>query len=76
MDLQLVNLLRRVAQGYSASSVDLETFFGLNYACERLGSSNPDSPEVIVKDLATSSVFRVQEKEELGAPVVSVQRAD
>ena len=49
VDFRLFRLLRKVSMGYSASSVDLEAFFRLRYACERLGPT--DAKQIIFRAL-------------------------
>ena len=50
VDLQLYRLLSHVNRGYAASSVDLEAFFRLRYACERLGATD-ESGEIVFSAL-------------------------
>lgn len=61
-DFSLYRLFKRVKAGYAASSVDLEAFFGLRFACERLGGARADATELIVRDLESGMVYRVREK--------------
>ncbi len=61
-DFALYRLCRRVAAGYAASSVDLEAFFGLRFACERLGGTYSDATELVVRDLESGVVYRLREK--------------
>lgn len=49
IDLRLFRLLKKVGKGYSASSIDLEAFFRLRYACERLGPN--DAKQVVFRSL-------------------------
>jgi hypothetical protein len=72
-DLALYRLFQRVLRGYAASSVDLESFFGLRFACERLGSSDPDSKEMMIRDVDAGRVYRVRERIELGTPVLEFE---
>jgi hypothetical protein len=66
VDFPLYRLLREVAEGYSASSVDLERFFGLRFACESLGSSRPDADELLIADLEGGVFFRLARKVRFG----------
>lgn len=72
-DLALFRLMRRVSEGYAASSVDLETFFGLRFACERLGSAHQDATELIVRDVAGGDTYRLEERQELGSTVLAFE---
>jgi hypothetical protein len=65
-DFALYRLLKRVQAGYAASSVDLEAFFGLRFACERLGSSRPDSTELAIRNLEDGRLYRLRERTTLG----------
>ena len=65
-DLPLYRLIRKVTHGYSASSVDLETFFALRFACERLGSARPEASELVLRDTATGTTYRVEERTQFG----------
>jgi hypothetical protein len=64
VDLQLYRLLSHVSRGYAASSVDLEAFFRLRYACERLGSTD-ESGEIVFRALDTGEVLRLQREQQL-----------
>lgn len=64
-DLALYRLLRRVKEGYAASSVDLEAFFGLRFACERLGGTYSSATELLLKDLESGTVYRLREKTQM-----------
>jgi hypothetical protein len=64
--LNLYRLVRRVLSGYSASSVDLEAFFGLRYACERLGSASLDSRDIMIRNTASGTLYRLHETTEFG----------
>lgn len=61
-DFSLYRLFKRVKSGYAASSVDLEAFFGLRFACERLGGTRADATELVVRDLESGAVYRVRER--------------
>ncbi len=61
-DFALYRLFKRVKAGYAASSVDLEAFFGLRFACERLGGTRADATELVVRDFETGAVYRVRER--------------
>jgi hypothetical protein len=64
VDLQLYRLLRKVMRGYSASSVDLQAFFRLRYACERLGGTeNPH--EIIFRSISTGATYRMRSEARL-----------
>jgi len=65
-DFALYRLFNRVKAGYAASSVDLEAFFGLRFACERLGGSSPDTSELVIRDLTDGHLYRLREKTALG----------
>jgi hypothetical protein len=64
IDLQLFRLLRQVIRGYAASSVDLEAFFRLRYACERLGAAG-DETEMVFRSLTTARAYRMRREERL-----------
>lgn len=64
IDLQLYRLLSHVSRGYAASSVDLEAFFRLRYACERLGSTD-ESGEIVFRALDTGEVLRLRREQQL-----------
>jgi hypothetical protein len=72
-DLALYRLFQRVLRGYAASSVDLESFFGLRFACERLGSSDPDAKEMMIRDVDGGRVYRIRERLELDAQVLEFE---
>jgi hypothetical protein len=63
VDLRLFRLLRKVEKGYSASSFDLEAFFRLRYACERLGPS--DSKQIVFRGLENGDLW-ILERKQLG----------
>jgi hypothetical protein len=65
VDLQLYRLLSYVNRGYSASSVDLEGFFRLRYACERLGASDP-SAEIVFRANSDGRALRLRREAQLG----------
>jgi hypothetical protein len=65
-DFSLYRLFKRVQAGYAASSVDLEAFFGLRFACEQLGGSHNDATELLMRDLQQGRVYRLREKTTLG----------
>jgi hypothetical protein len=65
VDLQLFRLLSKVNRGYSASSVDLETFFRLRYACERLGATDATG-EIVFRALDSGKVSRLEREQQLG----------
>lgn len=65
-DLALYRLLRRVREGYAASTVDLEAFFGLRFACERLGGTYSAAAELLVRDLESGTVYRLRERTLMG----------
>jgi hypothetical protein len=61
-DFPLYRLFKRVQAGYAASSVDLEAFFGLRFACEQLGGIHNDATELVVQDLQQGGFIRLREK--------------
>lgn len=65
VDLQLFRLLSNVSRGYSASSVDLEAFFRLRYACERLGATGA-AGEIVFMALDTGQHFKLWRERQLG----------
>jgi hypothetical protein len=64
VDLQLYRLLSHVNRGYSASSVDLDAFFRLRYACERLGTAG-EGDEIVFRALETNHVFQLEVEQQL-----------
>ena len=64
VDLQLFRLLNDVNRGYVASSVDLETFFRLRYACERLGATDSGG-QILFKSLQDGSFSRLEQRRQL-----------
>jgi len=64
VDLRLFRLLSHVSRGYSASSVDLEAFFRLRYACERLGATD-DTGEIVFRALTSGDVLRLNREQQL-----------
>lgn len=71
-DFALFRLFKRVISGYAASSVDLEAFFGLRFACERLGGWHPDLDEVAIRDLEHGRTYRLRERTQLGRTVLEL----
>ncbi len=65
VDLRLFRLLSQVGRGYAASSVDLDAFFRLRYACERLGVTNPEDP-ILFKSVSGGRMFRLSKETVLG----------
>ena len=59
VDLQLFRLLSFVNRGYSASSVDLEGFFRLRYACERLGATDTKT-EIVFRAVSDGQALRLK----------------
>lgn len=73
IDLQLYRLLRQVNRGYAASSVDLQAFFRLRYACERLGTSD-DATEIVFRSVISGQSFRIRREDRLtGATTTFMQ---
>ena len=64
VDLQLFRLLSNVNRGYSASSVDLEAFFRLRYACERLGATGADG-KIVFRALETGQFSKLERERQL-----------
>lgn len=64
VDLQLYRLLVHVNAGYAPSSVDLDAFFRLRYASERLGASGAPK-EIVFKAVETEQVWRLEKEEQL-----------
>lgn len=64
VDLQLFRLLNDVNRGYVASSVDLETFFRLRYACERLGATD-SAGQILFKSLRDGQFSRLEQRRQL-----------
>lgn len=70
VDLQLYRLLRKVVRGYSASSVDLQAFFRLRYACERLGNAGA-AEEIVFRAVASGETYRVRREARLTGTVTT-----
>jgi hypothetical protein len=70
-NLALFRLFRRVLSGYAASSVDLEAFFGLRYACERLGSTSRGD-DLVIRGVDDGRVYRLQQRTEMGQEVIEL----
>jgi hypothetical protein len=64
VDLKLFRLLSKVSRGYAASSVDLEAFFRLRYACERLGATNATA-EIVFRAASDGRMFRLKRGRQL-----------
>jgi hypothetical protein len=75
VDLQLYRLFSYVNRGYSASSVDLETFFRLRYACERLGSADATG-EIVFRALRSGELFRLRREQQLAGWETVFSRLD
>jgi hypothetical protein len=60
VDLPLYRLLRRVVEGYAASSLDLESFFALRFACERLGGTAGSANRLMLRDGRDGSLYRIE----------------
>jgi hypothetical protein len=75
-DFALYRLFRRVQAGYSASSVDLETFFGLRFACERLGSARSGTSDLLVRDLQEGRLYHLRERTVLGKQTLQLTQRD
>jgi hypothetical protein len=71
-DLSLFTLFRRVLAGYAASSVDLEAFFGLRYACERLGAVASRGDELVVQSLDDGLTYTLEERQQMGQRVLTL----
>ncbi len=65
VDLKLFRLLSQVSRGYAASSVDLDAFFRLRYACERLGVTHPEDP-ILFKSVRDGRMFKLSKERVLG----------
>ncbi len=66
VDLPLFRLLRRVAVGYSASSLDLEAFYALRFACERLGAAGADGGQMVLRETNTGFFYRAAAENIMG----------
>lgn len=73
VDLQLYRLLSEVRRGYSASSVDLEAFFRLRYACERLGGAGAAN-EIVFRSVSGGESFRLREEKKLTGSAIGFTR--
>jgi len=70
--LALYRLFQRVLSGYAASSVDLEAFFGLRYACERLGNSS-EARELRIRDVKEGTLYRLREQSLFGTTTLEFE---
>lgn len=75
-DLPLFRLLCDVSAGYSASSLDLERFYGLRFACESLGSSQWAANELVILDTDSGARYRLVRRVQLGKEILEMVPAE
>jgi hypothetical protein len=74
VDLPLFRLLRHVAAGYSASSLDLEAFYALRFACERLGGAAAEADDVVLRETESGEYFHASAEHVLGERVFTFEK--